>query len=89
MKTSPQELIPLFAAVEVFRCLRKYWVEEAGFSGDNGGNAPLLPSPQMGEALGAINGLINDCQDAAKMLETIARVQPDEYAAFCRAVERL
>ena len=79
----------LMQAADLLRRLRQYWVEEVGLSGDNGGNAPLLPSAMMGEALGTINGLINDCQDAAKLVEKLARAQPDEYAAFIRAVERL
>lgn len=85
MKSPPDELIPLLAAVEVFRQLRQYWVEEAGLSGYKAG----LPSPLMGEALGAINGLITDIQDATTIMEKLRVQMPDEYAAFCRAVERL
>ena len=68
----------------LLRSLRQHWVAEVGLLKD----ATLL-SPHLGEALGAVAGLINDCDDIAKLIDNLERTDIDALDAFQRALEKV
>jgi len=74
---------PFRTWAELLRGLRQCFVVEAGLVD----NAALL-TPHMGEALGAIAGLINDCEAIAKQIDDLQRKDLGAFEAFQRALEK-
>jgi hypothetical protein len=68
---------------ELLRELRLAFLTEAGLMED----ATLL-NPRTGELLGSIAGLINDCENTAKLIDDLKRADLGAFEAFQRAQEK-
>jgi hypothetical protein len=74
---------PFRTWTQLLRSLRQRIVTEAGLMQD----ATLL-SPHMGEVLGSIAALINDCEDITKLVDDLQRKDLGAFEAFQRALEQ-
>jgi hypothetical protein len=68
---------------ELLRAVRQAFLREMGIGGES-----VRLSPALGEFLGATAGIVNDCDDAARLLDTLERADADAFAAFQRAMEK-
>lgn len=83
IEASSVEVNPFAELTDRLRRLRRDFMSEA---------RPMRQgerfSENVAEIVGCIAGLINDCEDMTRMLESLERTDPDTFAAFRRALEK-
>lgn len=72
---------PFTTWAELLRGLRVRFIREAGMQD---GEAKFAPT--TGQLLGAIGGLIDECESARRLLDRLERDDLDAFAAFQRAL---
>jgi hypothetical protein len=73
---------------ELARTLRQNFVAEAGLSSGDDVAEHLRKSPYLSNALMALAALVNDCESAATLFDTIERKDLATFEAFQRALEK-
>lgn len=74
---------PFLTLAELLRSLRMQFLTEAGLMVD-----ASKMTPQLGEVLGALAGLINECEAIRKLIDDLQRTDVEAYEAFHRALEK-
>ena len=74
---------PFLQLAEALRSFHALYTREIGLDEEG-----LLRNARVAEVLGAINGLVNDCEKLRSMVDELERTDPIAYQAFHRTLEK-